>query len=388
VHPTVGILFAFVVSAPPGGETVLPVEWVDEEPPASSQEVAGEGEIPRIAPSAGASGDQDRADAEESKKKPPASAGEDKSDALPIERDPKLRPFSKPLSVVGVVLEPIKEANLLLPERIDPFGGKTLAGEAPVEVDPESADEYIARLKKQRELLGTSTLFSTDPSKLTDVAWHFQVQMGGSFRAGNNTAANVNTQGRAERHSLRSDLMARLQAFYTQVEQGTPNRRVFGEGNYDRNLRGRWICYVREELEYDEARLINLRTLTSGGVGFRFIDSIYERLVARTGPTMSYVDYASPGSSEDELRSGWLIEGDYRRVLGEASRLELTSTAFPDFDTDQAFRIRTEGAVLFPIGRTSAWSWKVGVRHEYIMNPVVTTQPNDVEGYFSIVYAK
>ncbi len=82
------------------------------------------------------------------------------------------------------------------------------------------------------------------------------------------------------------------------------------------------------------------------------------------------------------------MEADYRRVIGEASRFELTSSAYPDFDSNQQFRIRTEAALLFPIGKASVWNWKVGVRHEYILDPVLNTKPNDIEGYFAIVYTK
>ncbi len=135
-------------------------------------------------------------------------------------------------------------------------------------------------------------------------------------------------------------------------------------------------------------RLINIRALTSAGLGFKFIDSIRERLLARVGPTASYLDYDAKAQAEDEFRSGWLVEADYRRVIGEASRFELTSSAYPDFDSNQQFRIRTEAALLFPIGKASVWNWKVGVRHEYILDPVLNTQPNDIEGYFAIVYTK
>jgi len=289
-----------------------------------------------------------------------------------------LKPL-RPLSVVGVILEPVKEANLLLPKRLDPFTPNT--DEVAVPSEDESKQE-LEKIKQQQKLLDLTI------SGKFDSNWHFQAAAGGSFKQGNNPGVTVNSQLSAERRTLNAYFLSRLSAYYNQLQGAKPNRRVYGELNYDRNLRGRWITYARQEVEWDQARLINIREVTSLGIGFKFADTVKERLLVRLGPTGSYINYAPPSESQSEARSGWLTEVDYRRIIADMSRLQLTSTAYPDFNTSQSFRIRTEAAVLFPIGRTLAWNWKVGVRHEYIMNPVATTVPNDVEGYFSIAYVK
>lgn len=289
-----------------------------------------------------------------------------------------LKPL-KPLSVVGVILEPVKEANLLLPKRLDPFTPST--DEVAVPTEAESKQE-MEKIKQQQKLLDLTI------SGKFDSNWHFQAASGGSFKQGNNPGVTVNAQLSAERRTLNAYFLSRLSAYYNQLQGAKPNRRIYGELNYDRNLRGRWITYARQEVEWDQARLINIREVTSLGIGFKFADTVKERLLVRLGPTGSYINYAPPSSSQSEARSGWLTEVDYRRIIADMSRLQLTSTAYPDFNTSQSFRIRTEAAVLFPIGRTLAWNWKVGVRHEYIMNPVATTVPNDVEGYFAIAYIK
>jgi hypothetical protein len=315
------------------------------------------------------------------------SGGDEKQEGDLEAGDYVLKPITEPLSLVRVMLDPVKEANKLLPERLDPFNGSE---EVPITDEEKQAKEEArkAKLRQQQLLLNTGAGPRLDPLMGLDSRWHFQVQAGGSFRQGNNPSTNVNTQLRAERHTLHSDFTSRIGAFYSEQVGGQPNRRVFGQGTYDRNLRGRWFAYIREDLEWDAIRLINIRALTSAGLGFRFIDTVRERLLARVGPTASYLDYDRKAQAQDEFRSGWLVEADYRRVIGEASRFELTSSAYPDFDNNQQFRIRTEAALLFPIGKASVWNWKIGVRHEYIMEPVLGTMPNDIEGYFSIVYTK
>lgn len=298
-----------------------------------------------------------------------------------------LQPVSNPLSVVQVITRPVREANLLLPKQLDPFYRKT-----PREIDELEREEIeaarIQKIAQQRRLLAVTSDARGDLTNQFDNDWHFQVQAGGSFREGNNPGASINSQLRAEKHSLHDTFVSRVGGFYNQLEGGTTTQRVFGQGTYDRHLRGRWLAYVREDIEWDTARLINIRSISSVGVGFRFIDTVRERLVGRLGPTGTYIDYDHAATNQDEGKSGWLIEGDYRRLIGESTRLEWVTSAFPDFDTDQAFRVRTEAALIFPIGKATVWNWKVGLRHEYTMNPVSTTVPHDVEGYFSIVYTK
>jgi hypothetical protein len=183
--------------------------------------------------------------------------------------------------------------------------------------------------------------------------------------------------------------MARVAITYNRNGDDDINRQALSEFNIDRNLRGRWVGYAREYLEYDQARLINLRTVTSSGLGFKFINRLRSRLIVRTGPTVSYITYAPEAEQDAEFRSGWLLESDYRRLIWETVRIEWTCSAFPDFDSEQQFRVRNEAALLFPIGgKTSPWNWKLGVQHDYQLNPVENTKPSDVFGYFSIAYTR
>ncbi|MGL4462986.1 MAG: DUF481 domain-containing protein, partial [Planctomycetia bacterium] len=142
----------------------------------------------------------------------------------------------------------------------------------------------------------------------------------------------------------------------------------------------------RQETESDQARLINVRSITSTGLGFRFIDQLHQRLIARTGPTISYTSFESD-VTDDSLQSGWFFEGEYRRAFWGTTRFEWTSTLFPNFDNERQLRVRNDAAILFPIaGVKSGWAWKIGVLHEYQMDPIPTTSPSDVNAYFSIAF--
>lgn len=300
----------------------------------------------------------------------------------------ELDPIQLPLNVLDVMLGPIREANLLLPERLDPFDEPVPENTTSGPSTATTAEEPSRFTPSQQSaLLGNRLATRTDtPDELA--RWNWRWEAGGSFRQGNSSHTNVHSLTQAERHSVRLDLLLKAALTYNRASSDDTNRRAIGEFLSDRNLRGRWIWYAREELEYDEVKLLDLRSVSSSGLGFRFIDRLDSRLVARTGPTASYVLYDPKAQNDDEFRTGWLVEGDYRRVLGDAVRLEFASAMFPDFDSEQQFRVRNEGGILFPIGgKKSHWNWKIGAKHEYQLDPVRSTRSSDVEGYFSISYA-
>ncbi len=124
------------------------------------------------------------------------------------DQDYVLKPLSEPLSVVKVILDPVKEANKLLPEQLDPFHGD----EAPITDEERQVEEEArkAKLRQQQLLLNTGSGSNFNSVVGVDSRWHFQVQAGGSFRQGNNPSTNITTQLRAERHTLSSDFTSRF----------------------------------------------------------------------------------------------------------------------------------------------------------------------------------
>lgn len=342
-------------------------------------------EVP--ARNSGGTGSADKSKNEGKPGKHQALLQDGKNVPKPIRKMGQLPPVKMTISYFDLLLDPVREANLLLPENLDPIGDDP--NWLPNLV-PETEDATDAKIKpsEQQKWLGTSLAPRDDtPDELAK--WKYRIETGGSFRQGNTSTMNVHSLLKTERHSQRSEIVGRVGLDYNETGSQRPNRRASGEILMDRNLRGRWIWYSREELEYDEVKLIDLRSVTSAGLGFRFIDKLDRRLIVRSGPTLSYILYDPAAHKEDTVRSGWLVESDYRRVLWDSARFEWTLSMFPDFDKDQSFRVRNQAALLFPIGgKASPWNWKLGVRQEYQLDPVNQTNSSDVEGYFSISYAK
>ena len=289
-----------------------------------------------------------------------------------------------PLNVLDLMLDPVREAHLLLPQRLAP---PSVTAAQTSDKATQEIQEAEFKVSEQRRLLSTSLAPRIDtPDEKAN--WKWSIQLGGTFRQGNTDSTNVNSLFRAERRSNRSVITGKIGAIYNESGGGDPNRRVYGDLLVDRNLRGRWVYYGREEIELDQAKNIDLRSVASAGLGFRFIDLLEKRWIVRSGPTVSYIKYAPDADESDEFHSGWLMESEYRRLLGESVRVEWTATAYPEFDEGDQFRVRNDAALVFPIaGKTSPWNWKIGTKHEYQIEPAEDTRSSDVEGYFAITYA-
>lgn len=295
-----------------------------------------------------------------------------------------------PLGVVDMMLGPFRDASQLLPARLDPFKHRDESPAVPSLLGEKPAGTNSFSVAEQVKLLGAFPGSVPTPPAAPDAkpAWKIQIEAGGNFRQGNVAANNVNSTFRAERVSAKTSFLTTFGAVYNNNGVDTPNQRLYGQALLDRNMRGAWLSYGREELDSDRAALVLVRSVTSFGLGYKFINKLNERLIARTGPTVSYINFQDP-TQDDQFRSGWMAEGDYRRLIGKAARVEWTSTMYPDFTTDQQFRVRTDLAVVFPIGGvTSAWNWKIGARHFYQLNPVPGAVPNDIETYFTLLYSK
>lgn len=274
-----------------------------------------------------------------------------------------------PLDITKVILAPVRDSYQLIPGKQAPV----LPVRPPVKDDP----------------LGSTTLMIADASLVAAPKWKYRVEGGGNFRYGTVNTTNVNTVLGAERRSGYSIFASKFGATYNQVDDATPNRRFIGDSKYDHFVSGRWIVYGKEELENDQARHIDLRSVTSAGLGYRLLDDQKSRWIARTGPTVTFLNQNNPGPDDvSTVRSGWLVESEFRRIFWEHCRFEWNASLFPNFAAEQAFRIRNEVGVLFPIGsHKSCWNWKLGLRDEYTESPGAAVRPHDTEMYFAIVYS-
>ena len=325
---------------------------------------------------------------------PLAAAGREVDARADEERGRWLEKYlPEPGPAVAVMVGPVRDARLLLPEKVEPLVAplmpplRVLHEVLPkADVTPDDVDR-----KMQAKLLGKNLLGSrskdTDPA---EAVWDWELAAGGSFRQGTTTNNNFHADFDFERHSRQTDFTGSIGAILNQNGGDDPNRRLFGSATHDRNLRGPWLFYARDESEYDEVRQIDFRTVASAGLGYRFLDLLDRRWVVRTGPSLQYVNYDNVRAmTDDSFDAGWFFESDYRRAFSETVRFELVTTAFPDFSRADRFRVRNVGAFVFPIGgRESRWNWKVGLRHEYQIEPVDEVPSTDVQGYFAVGYTR
>ena len=274
-----------------------------------------------------------------------------------------------PQDLAKVVLAPVRDSYQLIPGKQAPV----------VPFTPTPKDDP----------LGVTTLMPRDQLMAPKPMWKYRVEGGGNFRYGTANTTNVNLLLGGERRSGYSIMAGKFGATYNKLDNAVPNQRFIGDAKYDRLLSGRWIVYGKEEIENDQVRRIDFRSVTSAGLGYRLLDDSDSRWIARTGPTMTFLNQNNPGPDDvSTIQSGWMLESEFRQIFWEHCRFEWNASVFPNFSARQTFRIRNELGILFPIGsHKSCWNWKVGLRDEYTESPGTGVTPHDSEMFFAIVYS-
>ena len=277
-----------------------------------------------------------------------------------------------PKDFAQVILAPVRDSYQLIPGMQEP-----VVPPSPPPKDPKD------------DRLGGTSLMLRDLKGDQKTLWKYRAEGGGNFRYGNTDTTNINMIVGGERRSGYSIFAGKFGATYNKLENAEPNRRFIGDARYDRLLSGRWIVYGKEELESDQVRRIDFRSVSSAGLGYRLLDDADSRWIARTGPTVTMLNQNNPGPDDvSTVQSGWLFESEFRQIFWEHCRFEWNASVFPNFAAIQTFRIRNEVGVLFPIGtHKSCWNWKIGLRDEYTESPGPGLSPHDSEMFFAIVYS-
>jgi len=71
----------------------------------------------------------------------------------------------------------------------------------------------------------------------------------------------------------------------------------FIQGRFNRLFAPKWYTLGNASLEFDEFKGLNLRSVTGGGVGYRFMDEQHKKLSLEGGPSFVYENYRETGKN-------------------------------------------------------------------------------------------
>ena len=144
-----------------------------------------------------------------------------------------------------------------------------------------------------------------------------------------------------------------------------------------------WGWYVRQEFERDEFENIKLRSVTAGGVSYRFADKDHYTLSANTGLSYRYESYQDGTPAEGNLGLDVGLQHFYRMK----NRIEINNelTWLPSIQDFASYLLIQNSWLDFPLGDSKLWKIRMGLRNDYNSQPEGGRKSTDTTYYSSLV---
>jgi len=234
----------------------------------------------------------------------------------------------------------------------------------------------------------TIDVFEHSADRALEVAdnWTERIEVGGRLLDGNSNEDFFNLSATLERQVENRFAQFEFGGQYGQSD-GDPNtNRWFGNSNFDFDHEGNWICFISTKNEFDEFENLDYRGTFSTGMGYRFYNEDDKRLILRVGPAATYEKFHAPAKTR--TTPDLLGEIELRWPIFERTSIEHKTTVHPSMADVNVFRLVSNYGLLVHLDEDSAWSLKIGTRHEYNARPNQDRKPSDYTTSLQLVYTR
>ncbi len=204
---------------------------------------------------------------------------------------------------------------------------------------------------------------------------------------GNKTTGNSSTQAfnLSESFLLRED-RHRLQMYgkFNEGEtKGQPTaQNAAGSFRYDYYL-SRQIYVISDQLvEHDRFQNLNLRTTSTVGLGYDFIDNKSHSISLGGGPTLVYQDYSTSAATIDPSTT-WIFTW-YREFRGGDLKLYHKHQGFRDYGRSTAFRLNADQGIRVEVWNDFSLNLEYQIR--YNSQPAQGRKDLDTTFIFGVSY--
>ena len=148
----------------------------------------------------------------------------------------------------------------------------------------ETEQAVKADTKNTMSAKGVSQIDNSKHSK----PWHGNVNAGLTIQNGNKEALTTNIKTEISKERTRDNIYFNsLLLFETKDgEKNADEQR--GTLKYERRHLQKWYSFYQESMEHDEIEKLNIRSITSSGAGYRFIETDRLKYKSEVGPSFTY----------------------------------------------------------------------------------------------------
>lgn len=218
--------------------------------------------------------------------------------------------------------------------------------------------------------------------------WFKRAELGGQWAQGNTNQEMINFAAQLERLENQRFIQVDVIGQYAESEETITAHRWFLNGTVDwwKDPTSKWILFVTAKNQYDLLENLNYRGTYSGGLGYRFINELEKRVVARLGPGMTVESFRDPSSSR--VTPDLFAELEMRWPFFDRTVFEQKTTLFPSIADMSVFRLVSASSLSFRIDERKRWNLGVGFRWEHNSDPNTGRDPNDLLTTLSIIYTR
>lgn len=214
--------------------------------------------------------------------------------------------------------------------------------------------------------------------------WTGELAAGYSKSTGNTKNEQLDGRALLNRKTDRDETTFKAEAAYRSQNNKMDTQKYYGMARYAYNF-GRemkWYQFFKEELDHDRFADIELRSVTSTGLGYWFADGPDWKFLLEGGPGLEHTNYRSGQESTTEpIAIGRLFA---EKRLFDKLKVAEDATVYPSLKDTGEYRLRSESTAEVPFGDKLAGrlSWI----NEYNSDPALGKKKHDMRLVSSLVY--
>jgi putative salt-induced outer membrane protein YdiY len=185
------------------------------------------------------------------------------------------------------------------------------------------------------------------------------------------------------RHEWSQELIEMfIAAAYAEDDNVRSENEIMGGILYENSFYDGLYWYLRQALEYDEFENLDLRSVTTAGLGYYWLRKPDHEFKTRAGLGYRHESYDDGGNENEVVFDlGW----DYRLDVKDWTRFTHSGTYSPSLEDFSNYRLDLDTAMVFPLDKND-WRLKLGVRNEYNSRPDDDLEKWDNTYYANIVF--
>lgn len=212
----------------------------------------------------------------------------------------------------------------------------------------------------------TVPLWTPPESWLTAEFWSGSVEFGLNGATGNSETLSLRSGAAAERKTERSELKSDLNYNKASADgTETTHSAIFNLRHELLWPESPWSVYSTHLAEYDEFRAFDLRYAVSVGLGYRFINTEFMKLVGRLGSGTSREIGGPNNRWSPEANFGL----DYEHRLSERQKVSATIDYYPEWGEFADYRLNSSVNWEVLLSEASNMSLKLSATDRYDSTP-------------------